>query len=125
MSENKLLFTWATCELAGYRKGYITVKLDFKTNVLSWKDSNRWFNNFVRGLPRSQMEPLYDSVCNFVEENRDKDYAVTETPQLYVWNIQVGDDNNKIELSGYDTDSDVWKKLVKAIEKAGLRDFKL
>ncbi|MDI9490100.1 MAG: hypothetical protein GX145_03945 [Clostridiaceae bacterium] len=126
MFDDQLLYTWATCELAGYRKGYITVKLDFKTNVLSWKDSNYWFNNFVRGLPKSQMKPLYDVISRFVEEYRDKSYETMETPQLYVWNVQVSDDNNNtLELSGYDTDSEIWQELVEAIEKAGHRDFKL
>lgn len=125
MTEQKLSFTWATCELSGYRKGYITVSLDFKTNILSWKDSNRWFNNFVRGLPRSQMKPLYESIHHFVEENRDLEYKIPNSPQHFVWNVQVGDGNKTLELNGYDIDSVNWINLVESIEKAGQRDFKL
>jgi len=72
------------------------------------------------------MKPLYDVISRFVEEYRDKSYETMETPQLYVWNVQVSDDNNNtLELSGYDTDSEIWQELVEAIEKAGHRDFKL
>ncbi|NLJ69976.1 MAG: hypothetical protein GX328_00730 [Clostridiaceae bacterium] len=125
MAEDKLMFNWAICELSAYRKGYIMVKLNFKTNVLSWKDSNRWFNNFVRGLPKNQMQPLYDVLSRFITENRNKEDKTTDTPQHYVWNVQAGNDNNTIEISGYDTDTEIWQDLVKAIEKAGNRDFTL
>lgn len=125
MSDKKLLFTWAVCELAGYQKGYITVNLNFKSNILSWKDSNRWYNNFVKGLPKKQMQPLYKTICEFVEENRDVEYKTPEKPQHYVWNLQIGDDSDSLELSGYDVDSKNWKTLVESIEKVGQRDFKL
>ncbi|MGB4609449.1 MAG: hypothetical protein ACOX3H_08515 [Saccharofermentanales bacterium] len=125
MAEDKLMFSWAICELAAYRKGYITVKLDFKTNVLSWKDSNRWFNNFVRGLPKIQMQPLYDVLSRFIKEHRDDEYKTIDAPQHYVWNVRAGNESNTIEISGYDTDTEIWQELVKAIEKAGHRDFKL
>ncbi len=128
MGKEEIDFTWANCELSGYRKGYVTVKLDFKTNILSWKDSNYWFNNFVRGLPTHQMLPIYDALKDFIKQNIDHKPAKLLSPQDYVWHIQAGSDlegSPTYELSGYDVQAASWKKLLAAIEKVAQREFKL
>ncbi|NLJ94722.1 MAG: hypothetical protein GX326_04425 [Clostridiaceae bacterium] len=125
MSEKELSFDWASCELSGYRKGFINIKIDFTSNILSWKDSNHWYNNFVRGLPKSQMQPLYNAIESFVIEYRDKSVTEIDEPVPFVWLVQIGEKDQVIELQGHDLDSDLWKNLVTEIEKVAQREFEL
>ncbi len=125
MSEEIARFTWASCELSGYKMGYITVKLDFTTNVLTWKDSNHWYNNFVRGLPKAQMQPIYEAIESFVREHRHREIAIPDSPEPYVWHIQIGDANDSQEFQGYDVKSESWLHLVNCIESVVDREFRL
>ena len=46
------------CELAIYRKGFLSVHIDLNRGVLTWRESNSWFNNFTRTLRPDQVEWL-------------------------------------------------------------------
>ena len=66
------------CELAAYRKGFLAVHIDLARGYLTWRESNRWYNNFTRTLSPELLEwlnsilpgvaliqglPLHDSTC--------------------------------------------------------------
>ncbi len=125
MSKKERMFNWASCELSGFQKGFITIKIDFISNILSWKSAKQWNNNFVQGLPKAQMKPLYESLDKFLQENSDKKPTKIIQPEPYVWIIQYGMPDEIIELQGYDIDFDSWKELITAIEKVSRREFKL
>lgn len=115
----------AECELAVYRKGFLCVKFDFVRNVLIWKDSNRWYNNFVRGLPESGMRPVHDAFLAFLKECRDLAPDDSDEPHHYLWRVNLDDGGNSIEITGSDIENESWRNLVQAVEKAGKRNFRL
>ncbi len=118
-------YTWVVCELSGYKKGYITIHFDFTSNILSWKDSNHWYNNFVRGLPKHQIDPVKEILFDFIETNKAESIEKPDTPKEYVWTIQAGKAEDKIEIKGYDITTEDWRKVTLAIEKIARREFKL
>lgn len=118
-------YDWACCELSGYKKGYISIHIDFNSNVLSWKDSNHWYNNFVRGLPSSQIDPVKNSLIKFIKANQDKTETTIDSPQEYVWTIQIGENEETIEYKGYDIQTIEWYELAAAIEKVSRHEFRL
>ena len=46
------------CELTAYRKGVLSVRIQFGPGVLIWKESRQWCNNFVRTLNDEQAGEL-------------------------------------------------------------------
>ena len=46
------------CELAVYRKGFLSVHIDFARGYMTWRESNTWTNNFTRSLRPEQIESL-------------------------------------------------------------------
>lgn len=45
-------------ELGGYRKGTVTVFIDLERGFLTWRESNRWCNNFTRTITGEQIDTL-------------------------------------------------------------------
>jgi hypothetical protein len=46
------------CELAVYRKGFLSVHIDFARGYMTWRESKTWTNNFTRSLRPEQIESL-------------------------------------------------------------------
>jgi hypothetical protein len=46
---------WVHVELAVYRKGCLTVQLNFQEGIMTWMESRQWCNNFVRSLSDEQV----------------------------------------------------------------------
>ena len=46
------------CELAVYRKGFLSVHIDLARGYMTWRESNTWTNNFTRSLRPEQIESL-------------------------------------------------------------------
>ncbi|MDD2457690.1 MAG: hypothetical protein PHQ83_04175 [Eubacteriales bacterium] len=46
------------CELAVYRKGFLSVHIDLARGYMTWRESNTWTNNFTRSLRPEQIETL-------------------------------------------------------------------
>jgi hypothetical protein len=42
-------------ELSVYRKGCLTVQLNFQEGIMTWMESRQWCNNFVRSLSDEQV----------------------------------------------------------------------
>lgn len=50
------------CELAVYRKGFLSVHIDLARGYLTWRESNSWINNFTRSLHPEQIERIRDQL---------------------------------------------------------------
>lgn len=50
-------------ELAVYRKGCLSVQLDFQEGIMTWMESRQWCNNFVRSLSDEQIRETIGIVC--------------------------------------------------------------
>jgi hypothetical protein len=50
------------CELAVYRKGFLSVHIDLARGYMTWRESNTWTNNFTRSLRPEQIESLRQSL---------------------------------------------------------------
>lgn len=119
---------WAECELAAFQRGFLLLRLDFAHNVLIWKDSNRWFNNFVRGLPRDQMTHYRQAVCQFIEEQGQREHKhLTGGQHDLIWRLsfQYVDSEEEIVLSGSDLSSLAWRRLAAAFTEAAGRNFSI
>lgn len=46
------------CELAVYRKGFLSVHINLERGYFTWRESNCWTNNFTRSLRPDQIEQL-------------------------------------------------------------------
>jgi hypothetical protein len=52
------------CELAVYRKGFLSVHINLARGYLTWRESNSWNNNFTRSLRPEQIEQLRLNLAN-------------------------------------------------------------
>lgn len=119
---------WIECELSCYRKGYITVRLDFVRNLLTWKESNRWFNNFVRALSADRMAALKNDVIRFIEENPSAAEHAEPGNRCSIWHVELGREDSEepfMELGGEVLTSPSWRKFCRKIEIAGQRSLDL
>lgn len=120
-------FSWAEIELAVYRKGFLTVKIDFDKSVLVWKDSNRWFNNFVRGLPHSQMQPLQHALANLLQAKKTSQQEENLAGVVYrcLWRVSLANQHETLTISSQNIELPEWQGLVRNIERITRRTFKL
>lgn len=52
------------CELAVYRKGFLSVHVDLDRGYLTWRESNRWCNNFTRTMTPEQIQWLDEALLS-------------------------------------------------------------
>ncbi|MDO5737659.1 MAG: hypothetical protein Q4P65_00190 [Eubacteriales bacterium] len=118
---------WAACELSAYQGGFLLVRFDFVHNVLVWKDSNRWFNNFVRGLPEADMDVFRQVLeTNLRELLKEDSGDLLEGPQSKVWRlIYKFADEPEMEHISYDGSINSWRRLASLCSEAGGRSFVL
>ncbi|MDD2533172.1 MAG: hypothetical protein PHC86_00510 [Eubacteriales bacterium] len=50
------------CELAVYRKGFLSVHINLSRGYLTWRESNCWTNNFTRSLRPEQIDQIRRSL---------------------------------------------------------------
>lgn len=124
MNELDLIFqnrlSWVECSVIRYRQGEITVRLDFDRHLLTWNDSNRWFNNFVRSLTTEQAQKIkkrLHELLGFVELTKSFHYDPDDS---FIWQIKLGEkdqDTPLWEVGGNRNDLSAWVEFVKAIEE--------
>jgi hypothetical protein len=135
------------CEIAVYRKGFLSVRIDLNRGIIVWNDSNRWCNNFLRTLAPDQLEwlnhylpqatllqvlPLTSPTCQ-VEIGRtqgDGPDATGDVPDVpgnhrLAWSIVLRTSEGCHEENGYDTLPAGWSQLVKMIESISRASFRL
>jgi hypothetical protein len=125
MNEHDLIdyndISWIECSVMRYRQGEITVRLDFDRNLLTWKDSNRWFNDFVRSITPEQARKIKDrlhKLLGYVELTKTFKYDPDDS---FIWQIKLGErdsDTPSWEVGGTRNDLAAWIEFVKVIEEA-------
>lgn len=123
LKQNKEIdFNWIECAVIRYRQGEITVLVDFDRNLLTWKDSNRWFNDFVRNISPLQAEKIKSQIHNLLQVYPPKKTFNYEADEQFIWRLRLGQGDNQVytwETGGTASDAPTWSEFVKTIEAAG------
>lgn len=106
-----------------YRQGQVTVRVDFKRNILIWKDSNRWFNDFVRSLTEQQSAEIIETLPNLLK-NCEVPNSYTPDPEAnYYWTLELrvsGDSEEEevkiLKCAGINNESDDFNCFLSKIE---------
>lgn len=67
------------CELAVYRKGFLSVHINLVRGYFTWRESNCWTNNFTRSLRPEQIEQLHQSLSQCLSILMMPESAETES----------------------------------------------
>jgi hypothetical protein len=111
-------------ELAVYRKGSLSVQLNFQQGIMSWQESRQWCNNFVRSLSDEQMREM----MNTLRESG----LLTAVPALappagkgssLLLSLTYAD--RQVELTGEDVPPAGWASLRSQIERLSRVPFQL
>lgn len=141
-------WSWIELELSAYRRGFISVRLDFTRRVLIWKDSNRWFNNFVRALTAERLKTVEEEMNLLLEQSTAPDptagpehpAALAADPsqrpgheafcpsekQDYVWYLLVGQEGEEGHLlrQAYGLENAPWQRFANILGQASQRPFR-
>lgn len=111
---------WAESEIASYRKGFITLRFDFQRQLMIWRDSNQWFNDFIRSLPEEQAGQMRESLANFVCHRLSEAEKIQANGRQDVeWTVRWGKNGSAVlgEISG-DLSSPAWKDFAMKLASA-------
>lgn len=117
--DENIVFDWAICELSMLRKGFILVRFDFSRNVIVWEDSNQWSHNFVRAMSKAAVRIMRESLLDFIEASENL-APVDQEIMSDSWRVSMGSEGSlepSLSISGTDTQSLAWKRLVRQIEE--------
>ena len=115
-------FSWMECSVVRYRQGKITVRIDFDRDLLTWKDSNRWFNDFVRNISNLQAQAIKEKLLLLLEKAELSQIFEYNPNETFVWKIRLGKAGERdaiLETGGEEADLPLWQDLVHEIENAG------
>lgn len=122
-------------ELGGYRKGTVTVFIDLVRGFLTWRESNRWCNNFTRTISGEQVDALRDQLmaCRLlawrslhdrtVATDEDEDGELKK-PRL-TWQVSVRHGNHCWQRSGENRLPRQWAEFRIAIENITRTNFSI
>ncbi len=124
------------CELAVYRKGFLSVHINLARGYLTWRESNSWNNNFTRSLRPEQIEQLRHNLANSgwllqLPEAIDEAMACTENEipdphhMSIAWSLCLKTQNGCRRDAGCDTLPDGWSELRQMIESVSRIPFSL
>ena len=127
------------CELSGYRKGFLSIRLDLVKGLIVWKDSNHWCNNFVRSLTFQEIEMIRRVLpdlcrgnvkhsCQISVHQRAPAHQKIETDSmggnikaensLYSWQMTINRESEACWcLRGHSPLTESWRKMTKTIEQ--------
>jgi hypothetical protein len=117
------------CELYVYRKGCLSVSLNFLQHTMIWRESRQWCNNFVRTLTDDQVGKLraliqlsgiLDEPDCIEEDGSTEDRAVRRRLKL-ILGLKAG----PVALSLRDHDLPGWVMVRREIEKLSHVPFEL
>lgn len=113
-------------ELGGYRKGTVAVFIDFERGFLTWRESNRWCNNFTRTITGEQIADLRSQLeaCGLLSwrslHERPAAAAAPEAEEPKVprltWHVRVRRDSRCWQRSGENRLPRQWPEFRIAIE---------
>lgn len=124
------------CELAVYRKGYLSVHINLARGYLTWRESNSWNNNFTRTLRPEQIDQLRQRLGQSgwllkLPEETDPDQLHESNPILQdhhnsiAWSLCLKTPHGCCRDAGCDTFPDGWSELRQMIEDVSRQTFSL
>ena len=112
------------CELTAYRKGLLTVRINFESGTLIWQESRQWCNDFVRTLSDEQVDEIRRLVQAAVSPSGKTariDPAIQ--PEKILLTLDRGE--SKESYTSDQLDQAGWQQLRRAIEKISRIPFRL
>ncbi len=112
-------------ELSAYRKGTVSVFIDLERGYLTWRESNRWCNNFTRTVTREQIQLFREQLeaCRVLSwRNLHNQLPVSaegaEEPQkpFFNWNLSIQLSDRCFKRSGENRLPGRWPDFRTAIE---------
>lgn len=124
------------CELAVYRKGFLSVHINLVRGYLTWRESNCWNNNFTRSLRPEQIEQLRQKLAKSgwllqIPEAGEETATCTETgiPESHhmsvAWSLCLKTQDGCHRDAGCDTFPEGWPELRQMIESVSRLPFSL
>ena len=117
------------CELNVYRKGCLSVSLNFRQHIMVWRESRQWCNNFVRSLTDEQIGEIRSLIKSSGLLDAPDLLADSSAPvgPLVRHNLKltVSWPDNQLVLETQDADQPNWLILRKKIEKLSHVPFHL
>jgi len=124
------------CELAVYRKGFLSVHINLARGYLTWRESNSWNNNFTRSLRPEQIEQLRLNLANAgwllqLPESMEGDSLESDLGNLQAhhssvaWSLCLKSTGGCRRDAGCDTLPDGWSELRRMIESVSRLPFSL
>ena len=114
------------CELTGYRKGSLTVRVNLACGTMTWKDSRQWCNNFVRTLTTEQADELRAMISVLVPaETAPAAEASPSASDHDSLLLTVSGAETRIVLTRAQLDPSAWQHLRRSIEKLSRAPFRL
>lgn len=112
------------CELTAYRKGILSVRINFEPGMLAWKESRQWCNNFVRTLSDEQSEELLSLLKATVSPHEHAEISESLTQSEEVELIVTCPEGQQV-FKSEQLDQAGWNQLRRAIEKLSRVPFRL
>jgi hypothetical protein len=117
------------CELAVYRKGFLSVHIDLIRGYLTWRESNSWANNFTRSLLPEQIETLRRNlICSLerIQLPEESDRAAdSDCRSSLSWSLCLQTPSGCCRGAGCDTLPEGWQELRQTIESVSRLPFSL
>jgi len=121
--------------MAGYRRGTGTVFTDLARGFLTWRESNRWCNNFTRTITAEQGESLrkrleaccllaWRSLHDRSLADEDGSEGEPQMPRL-TWQVRVRHDGHCWQRSGENRLPRQWPEFRIAIENITRTNFSI
>lgn len=112
------------CELTAYRKGVLSIRINFEPGTLIWKESRQWCNNFVRTLSDEQSDELRRLVEAAVSPEDETDCLDSAAqPEEILLTVNSQDEQRTFKCDQLDPAG--WNQLKRAIEKLSHVPFRL
>lgn len=111
---------WMECEVTKYRQGVVTVHLDFRHNLLTWKDSNRWFNDMVKTFSTLAADRIKERLQALLDHMEIRESFPGDPNADYMWRVTVGSKTNPdlhFECGGFDRFNVYWPDLLYEVEQ--------
>lgn len=120
-------------ELGGYRKGTVTVFIDLERGFLTWRESNRWCNNFTRTITAEQTSALRERLesCGLLgwRSQHERTLADEDSPDSELkmprltWHVRVRLPARCWQRSGENRLPRQWSEFRIAIESIARTNF--
>ena len=119
-------------ELSAYRKGTMSVFIDLERGYLTWRESNRWCNNFTRTITREQIQLFREQleacrVLSWRSLHDQQPVSAEETEEtqkpLFSWHLSMQLSGRCYQRSGENRLPGRWPDFRTAIEKITRTNF--